>query len=82
MAIVRQFTIMMENQRGALAGICGKLEENAVNIRALMVPDQGGVSPVRLIVDNTVGAERVFDALQIVYVLEPVLVMRIADHPG
>ncbi|HZP02769.1 MAG TPA: ACT domain-containing protein [Terriglobia bacterium] len=82
MAVVKQFSVILENRRGALAELCSKLAEKAVNIRALLVPEQPGEATVRLVVDGLDAAKKVFDGLGIRYELEDVLAVRLVDRPG
>ena len=82
MVVTVQLSVMLENKRGALAEICSELAKVAVNILALMVPDQSGVAPVRLVTNSTEAARKVFDKLGIKYTEEEVLAMRVSDRPG
>ena len=82
MPVVTQLSVMVENKRGALAEICTKLAEKAVNISGLMVPEQPGRAPVRLVVNHLDTAKRVFDQLGLKYTEEQVLDVRVSDKPG
>lgn len=81
-SITKQLSVMVENKRGALAELCTKLAEKAVNILGLMVPDQPGVAPVRLVVNHLDVAKKVFDGMGLQYVEEDVLSVRLSDRPG
>lgn len=82
MAAAKQFSVLVENRRGALAELCTKLAEKAVNILGLMVPEQPGVVPVRLVVNSIETARKVFDGLGLKYTEEDVLAVRLSDRPG
>ncbi len=82
MAVTKQLSVMLENKRGALAEICSELAKVAVNILALMAPDQAGVAPVRLVTNSTEVARKVFDRLGIKYTEDEVLAVRVSDRPG
>lgn len=82
MAVTRQLSVMMENKRGALAEMCSELAKVAVNILALMVPEQGGVAAVRLVVNSLDAAKKVFDRLGIQYSEEDVIAAHVSDRPG
>ncbi len=82
MPVVTQLSVMVENKRGALAQICTKLAEKAVNIAGMMVPDQLGIAPVRLVVDHLDTARSVFAQLGLKYTEEQVLNIRLSDKPG
>ncbi len=82
MAVTKQLSVMLENKCGALAEICSELAKVAVNILALMAPDQAGVAPVRLVTNSTEVARKVFDRLGIQYTEDEVLAVRVSDRPG
>ena len=82
MVLVKQLSVMVENQRGALAGLCSKLAEKAVNILGLMVPDQTGVAPIRLVVNNDDTARKVLEAMGLEFTEEDVLAVPVANRPG
>ncbi len=81
-SVTRQLSVMVENKRGALAEICTKLAEKAVNILGLMVPDQPGVAPVRLVVSSLDVSKRILDDMGLTYTEEDVLFVRLSDRPG
>jgi hypothetical protein len=82
MAVVKQLSVMLENRRGALAEMCSELAKVAVNIHALMVPEEGRVAPVRLVVNDRKAAEKVFDRLGVKYNAEDVIAAHLTDRPG
>ncbi len=82
MAVTKQLSVMMENRRGALAEVCSRLAEKAVNIVGLMVPEQRGVAPVRMVVSHADAAKKVFDSLGLKYTEQDVLDIRLSDKPG
>ncbi len=82
MPVTRQLNIMVENKRGALAELCTKLAEKAVNILGLMVPDQAGVGQVRMVLNAVDTAKKVLDGLGLRYSEEDVLTVQLSDRPG
>ena len=82
MPIKKQFSVMVENKRGALAQVCSRLAEKAVNIFALMVPEQPGIAPIRLVVSNDEAARKILDAMGSSYTEEDVLAVEVSDKPG
>ncbi len=82
MPIVTQLSVVVENKRGALAEICTKLAEKAVNIRGLMVPQQPGHAPVRVVVNDLEAAKKILAQLGLKYTEERVLDVRLSDRPG
>jgi hypothetical protein len=82
MALAKQLTVTLDNKLGALAEICTKLAEKAVNILGLFVPEQGGKAPVRMVVNRPEAAKRVFDALGLKYSEEEVVAAHLSDRPG
>ena len=77
-----QFSVMVENKRGALAEVCTKLAEKAVNILGMMAPEQPGLAPIRIVVNHLDTAKKVFDQLGLKYTEEQVLDVRLSDKPG
>ena len=82
MPVVTQLTVMAENKRGALAEMCTRLAEKAVNIIGLMAPHQTGSAPVRLVVNDLDAAKKILDQMGLKYSEEPVLNVRLSDRPG
>jgi hypothetical protein len=80
--VVKQLSVMVENKRGALAEVCTKLAEKAVNILGLMVPEQPGTAPVRIVVNTVDVAKKIFDGLGLKYSEEDVLSAHLSDRPG
>ena len=82
MPIKKQFSVMVENKRGALAQVCSRLAEKAVNILALMVPEQPGIAPIRLVVSSDETAKKILDSMGNSYTEEDVLAVEVSDKPG
>ncbi len=82
MAVVTQLSVIVENKRGALAELCTKLAEKAVNIAGLMAPDQPGLVPVRVVVNHAEAAKKVFDQMGLKYTEDQVIDVRVSDKPG
>jgi len=81
-AVVTQLSVIVENKRGALAELCTKLAEKAVNIAGLMAPDQPGLAPVRVVVNHVEAAKKVFDQMGLKYTEDQVIDVRVSDKPG
>lgn len=82
MVVTKQFSVMVENKRGALAGLCSKLAEKAVNLVGLMVPEQVGVAPIRLVVNNGDAARKVLEGMGLRFTEEDVLAVQVSNRPG
>jgi hypothetical protein len=80
--VTKQLSIMLENKRGALAGLCSKLAEKAVNIVGLMVPEQVGTAPVRLVVNNGETARKILEEAGLSFTVEDVLAVQVSNRPG
>jgi hypothetical protein len=80
--VTKQLSVMVENKRGALAGLCSKLAEKAVNIVGLMVPEQVGVVPIRLVVNNSDAACKVLEGMGLKFTEEEVLAVQVSNRPG
>jgi hypothetical protein len=82
MAVAKQLSIMLENKRGAVAELCSELAKVAVNIQALMVPEQRGTAPVRLVVNNLDAARKVLSGMGLKHTEHDVIAARVSDRPG
>ena len=82
MAVAREISLLLENKPGALAELCTKLAEKAVNILGLMAPEQAGVAPVRLVVNHVETARKIFEQLGLKYTEHDVLNVALSDKPG
>jgi hypothetical protein len=80
--VTKQLSVMMENKRGALAALCSKLAEKAVNIVGLMVPEQAGMAPIRLVVNNSDTARKVLEGMGLKFTEEDVLAVQVSNRPG
>jgi len=80
--VTTQISVLMENRPGALAELCSKLAEKAVNIVGIMVPEQSGVAAVRMVLSGQDAAKRVFEGMGLKYSEEGVLAVRLSDKPG
>jgi len=80
--VTKQLSVMVENKRGALAGLCSKLAAKAVNIVGLMVPEQTGVAPIRLVVNNADTARKVLEEMGLKFTEEDVLAVQVSNRPG
>jgi len=80
--VAKQLSVVVENRRGALAEVCTKLAEKAVNILGLMVPDEAGLAPVRMVVNSVDVAKKIFDGMGLKYTEENVLSAHLSDRPG
>ncbi|HMF92331.1 MAG TPA: ACT domain-containing protein [Candidatus Angelobacter sp.] len=78
---VTQLVIRSESKPGALAQICSELAKVAVNITAIMAaPEQ--THGLRIVPDPPAAAKKVLDSLQIAYMEEQALAVRVTDRPG
>lgn len=82
MAAAKELSVMLENKPGALAELCSKLAEKAVNILGLMAPDGTGIAPVRLVVNHVDVAKKIFDQMGVKYTENDVLNVPLSDRPG
>lgn len=82
MGATTELSVMLENKRGALAELCSELAKVAVNIQALMVPEQVGLAPVRLVVNNLDAAKKVLDGLKLKYTEQDIIAAHVSDRPG
>jgi len=77
-----QLEVFIENIRGSLAQLAGKLAGAKVNIRAISVPESSGAAVVRMVVDDTSAAQAALEAAGIPYRQDKVLALPLEDLPG
>jgi hypothetical protein len=82
MAKTKQFTIAIDNQPGAVAGIARTLGDAKVNILALLGTAQGTAGSVQLVVDDARRAKKALDAARIAYQETPAETYDLPNKPG
>ena len=82
MAKTKQFTIAVDNQPGAVAGIAKALGNAKVNILSLLGTVQGTAGTVQLVVDDARGAKKALDAARIAYAETPAEQYDLPNKPG
>src|SRR5258708_36468447 len=81
MAKTKQFTIAVDNQPGAVAGIAKTLGIAKVNILSLLGSAQGTAGTVQLIVDDARRAKKALDAARISYQETPAEAYDLPNKP-
>jgi hypothetical protein len=82
MAKTKQFTIAVDNQPGAVAGIAKTLGNAKVNILSLLGTAQGTAGTVQVVVDDARRAKKVLDAARIAYSETPAEQYDLPNKPG
>ena len=82
MAKTKQFTIAVDNQPGAVAGIARTLGNAKVNILSLLGTAQGTGGTVQLIVDDARRAKKALDSARIAYQETPAEAYDLPNKPG
>jgi hypothetical protein len=82
MAKTKQFTIAVDNQPGAVAGIAKTLGSAKVNILSLLGTAQGTAGTVQLVVDDPRRAKKALDAARIAYAETPAEQYDLPNKPG
>ncbi len=82
MAKTKQFTIAVDNQPGAVAGIAKTLGNAKVNILSLLATAQGRAGTVQLVVDDARRAKKALDAARIAYAETPAELYDLPNKPG
>src|SRR3981081_3082446 len=82
MAKTKQFTIAVDNQPGAVAGIAKTLGNAKVNILSLLGTAQGTGGTVQFIVDDARRAKKALDAARVAYQETPAEVYDLPNKPG
>ena len=82
MAKTKQFTIAVDNQPGAVAGIAKTLGSAKVNILSLLGTSQGTAGTVQLVVDDARRAKKALDAARVAYTESPAEQYDLPNKPG
>lgn len=80
--IARQLAVFLENKPGALAAVCDALAVAKINIYGLTVSDTTDHAVVRMVVDNTDLALRIFEFHGTLVVESDVLMIQNDNRPG
>lgn len=79
---IKQISVFLENQPGALHAMTGVLAENQVDMRALSLAETKDFGIARIIVDDVYKATTVLKDAGYVHSITPVLGVAIPDVPG
>ncbi len=82
MAKTKQFTIAVDNQPGAVAGIAKTLGNAKVNILSLLGTAGGTAGTVQVVVDDARRAKKALDAARITYTETPAEQYDLPNKPG
>jgi hypothetical protein len=82
MAKTKQFTIAVDNQPGAVAGIAKTLGNAKVNILSLLGTVQGTAGTVQVVVDDARRAKKALDAARVAYAETPAEQYDLPNKPG
>jgi hypothetical protein len=82
MAKTKQFTISVQNQPGAVAGIAKTLGNAKVNILALLGTAQGTAGTVQIMVEDARRAKKALDAAKLAYVETSAEEYALPNKPG
>jgi len=81
-AKTKQFTIAVDNQPGAVAGIAKTLGNAKVNILSLLGTAGGTAGTVEVVVDDARRAKKALDAARIAYTETPAEQYDLPNKPG
>ena len=82
MAKTKQFTIAVDNQPGAVAGIAKTLGNAKVNILSLLGTAGGTAGTVQVVVDDARRAKKALDSARIAYTETPAEQYDLPNKPG
>lgn len=82
MPVLKQITVFLENEPGRLATLCNALEEEGVNLRAMVTSEASDYGIVRLIADNVEKASTALRAADLPFSTVDVLGVEVSDEPG
>jgi hypothetical protein len=79
---IRQVSVAVKNQPGAIHEVCGVLEKEQINIKAIMGTAKEGPSQLHMVTDNPDKAISVLESKGFVTSSREVLAVITPDHPG
>ncbi len=79
---IKQISVFLENQPGALYAMTSVLAQNKIDMRALSLAETKDFGIVRIIVDNVYAAATVLKDAGYVHSVTPVVGVAIPDTPG
>ena len=79
---IKQLTVFVQNQKGAVVSVTDILSKNNVNLRALSIAETQDFGILRLIVNDEATAERVLKENGYLIKVIDVLGVKIGDEPG
>lgn len=82
MPIVKQLSIFLANQPGALSEVCSTLSAKKINIKALAVSDTVDHAVVRFVLSDPVLGQEVLEDANLLVVDNRVLEIPLASKPG
>jgi hypothetical protein len=79
---VTQLTVPLANKPGSLAKLCSTLSKAGVNITAVLSPESGRTSRVRVLVDDRDKAKEALKGAKVRFSEEDVIALELDDRPG
>ena len=79
---IKQLSIFIENQTGALYNVLNVLAEAEINIRALSLADTSEFAILRLVVNKPTKGKEVLEANDFIVKETPILAIELNDVPG
>ena len=79
---IKQLTVFVENKQGTVVSITDTLSRNDINLRALSIAETQDFGMLRIIVNDTVTAEKVLSEEGYLIKVNDVVGVKIGDTPG
>ena len=79
---LKQLTVFVQNQKGAVVSVTDILSKNNINLRALSIAETQDFGILRLIVNDEVTAEKVLKENGYLIKVIDVVGVKISDEPG
>jgi len=80
--LIKQISVFLENRKGRLVEITDILAKNNINIRALSLADTADYGVLRMIVNDTIKAEKVLRENKIIVSINSMVSVSLPDEPG
>ncbi len=79
---IKQLSIFIENQTGALYNVLNLLAEGGINIRALSLADTSEFAILRLVVQDPIKGKELLESKDFIVKEVPIIAVELDDTPG
>jgi hypothetical protein len=79
---ITQFSINLDNKPGELTSVAGRLAQEGMNIRGMMIAERGRTAELRVVVDDIAKMDNALRKFGVPFKTEKVIGLQLSDEPG